>query len=78
MKKRNSNRTRVKVPPPLLDERQRYTAQQAGALLRQSLSETYRQIAAGAIESIRSGRRVYVPGSEIVRLSTLPPEGERA
>jgi hypothetical protein len=57
---------------PPLDPLQRYTVPEANALLRQSNARTYQQIKAGELHVIRDGSRVYVPGSEIVRRSTLP------
>jgi hypothetical protein len=63
---------RVKLAPPVLDPRQRYTIAEANALLRQSNSKTFEQIKAGELKVIRDGGRTYVPGSEIVQRSTLP------
>jgi len=54
------------------DPRLRYTINEACALLRVSRAYLYGQIGDDAIRVIRDGRRVYVPGSEILRRSTLP------
>jgi len=59
---------------PALDPFQRYTVPEANALLRQSNAKTYQQIKAGELRTIRDGGRTYIPGSEIVRRSTLPIE----
>jgi hypothetical protein len=59
------------VPPPLCPM-QRYSIPEANALLRQSNARTYQQIKAGELRTIRDGGRTYIPGSEIVRRSTLP------
>jgi hypothetical protein len=50
----------------------RYPIAQANKLLAQSRAKTYQDIANGNLRVIRDGRRVYVPGSEIIRRSTLP------
>jgi excisionase family DNA binding protein len=50
---------------------ERYTIDEACAYLRCSPAKIFPQIADGTIRVIREGRRTYVPGSEIVRLSTL-------
>jgi hypothetical protein len=56
----------------LLDTRQRYQIPEAVALLRKSRASIYLDIKAGRLKVIRDGRRTYVPGSEIARLSELP------
>lgn len=58
------------IPP--LDAQQRYSIPEVCALLRQSRAKTYKDIEAGALAVLRDGSRVYVPGSEIIRRSTLP------
>lgn len=55
-----------------LEEKRRYIIPEAAALLRQAQSTTYLQIRSGALRVIREGGRTYVPGSEIIRRSTLP------
>lgn len=52
-----------------LDERQRYSVPEAIAYLRTSRQTLYNLIAAGDIETITQGKRRYVPGREIARLS---------
>jgi hypothetical protein len=58
---------------PPVDPNQRYEVEEARAYLRQSRSKTYSDIAAGALKVIKDGKRTYIPGSEIVRRSTLQP-----
>lgn len=55
----------------VFDERLRYTIPEASLLLRQSRAKTYIDIRNGNLRVIRDGKRVYIPGSEIVRRSTL-------
>lgn len=55
-----------------LDAQQRYTIPEASDLLRQSRAKTYKDITAGNIRVIKDGSRTYIPGSEIIRRSTLP------
>jgi hypothetical protein len=57
--------------PLIVDPNQRYTLQIAVALLRQSMSKTHKEIRAGSLRVIRDGKRVYIPGTEIIRRSTL-------
>lgn len=54
-----------------VDVDQRYSIDEASALLRQSRSQTYKQIESGDLSVIKDGRRTYVPGSEIVRRSQV-------
>lgn len=64
---------------PTLDPRQRYSINEAAALLRVCRAQVYRDIAAGRLESFTDGRRRYVPGRAIIARSA-PPEAasERA
>jgi hypothetical protein len=55
-----------------LDPLQRYTVPEGSELLRQSRAKTYQDIKAGRIRVIKDGTRTYIPGSEIIRRSTLP------
>ena len=55
-----------------LEPHRRYIIPEAAALLRQSESSTFRQIRTGDLRVIRDGGRTYIPGSEIIRRSTLP------
>ena len=56
---------------PPLDERQRYTVDEAIRYLRSSRATIYRDIAQGRLLTIQEGARRYVPGSEIARRSTV-------
>lgn len=60
--------------PIPLDPNQRYTIKEALAYLRCSRARLYLKEAAGEIRLLRDGRRTYVPGSEIARVSRLPAE----
>jgi hypothetical protein len=60
------------VPPSVVDANQRYPVPEANAILRQSNAKTYADIKAGKIQVIRDGARTYIPGTELIRLSTLP------
>lgn len=54
---------------PPLDELQRYSVIEAEQYLRVSRARIYQRIAAGEISTVKDGRRLFIPGSEIVRLS---------
>jgi excisionase family DNA binding protein len=54
---------------PSLDEHQRYSIDEARSYLRVSRAKLYLKIQAGEIATIKDGRRTFVPGSEIARLS---------
>lgn len=54
-----------------LDAQQRYSVPEAMAYLRISRQKIYRDINAGKIKTIKDGRRRYVPGSEIIRVSSI-------
>lgn len=58
-------------PPATIDSNMRYSLAETCAILRQSPAKTYTDIAAGNLKVIRDGRRTYVPGSELIRRSTL-------
>ena len=58
--------------PVLIDLHQRYTIPEASAILRQSTAKTYTDIKAGNLRVIKDAARTYVPGSELVRRSTIP------
>lgn len=60
---------------PPIDPNRRYPLEQANAYLGQSRAKTYQDIGAGRLRVIKDGKRVYIPGSEIIRVSTLPAEG---
>jgi excisionase family DNA binding protein len=66
-------RQKLATLPPV-DVHQRYTIDEACVYLRQSPAKTYSDIARGELRVIKDGSRTYIPGSEIVRRSTLPGE----
>ena len=71
-KKSDNPKPRKIVPPPgLIDANRRYSIKVVNELLSQSNSKTYEDIAAGRLKVIKDGKRTYIPGSEIVRRSTL-------
>ena len=59
---------------PAFDPRLRYTITTATDFLGYSRAKLYQEIRAGTIRVIRDGRRVFVPGSEIARKSSLDGE----
>jgi Helix-turn-helix domain len=61
-----------------LDPLQRYTVPEASELLRQCRAKTYQDIQAGRIQIIKDGKRTYVPGSEIIRRSTIPVQTQQS
>jgi hypothetical protein len=62
---------RKRVPrPERIDPGQRYTLPETDAALGQSHVKTYQQIKSGELKSIVDGRRRYVPGAEIIRVSS--------
>ena len=63
---------RTVAPVAIIDPNQRYSLQEANLALRQSPAKTFRDIKQGKLQVIRDGARTFVPGSEIIRLSTLP------
>lgn len=56
---------------PPLDPRQRYNIDESCAYLRVSRDNLYRKIRRGDVRLIKDGRRSYVPGVDIIRLSTV-------
>lgn len=63
----------TQIPPlPPVDPNRRYPLDQGCVYLAQSRAKTYNDIAAGLLKVIKDGKRVYIPGSEIIRRSTLP------
>jgi hypothetical protein len=66
------NQIQRQVPPPVLDERQRYSVPEAIALLRTSRRSLYKLISAGALHPLKQGRRTFISGAEIARLSAAP------
>ena len=64
--------------PAQVDLNQRYTIPEASAILRQSTAKTYTDIKAGNLRIIKDAARTYVPGSELIRRSTLPGQREQS
>jgi excisionase family DNA binding protein len=62
----------TELPP--LDPIQRYTVPEAAAYLRICVALVNRRIKDGSIASIKDGKRRYIPGAEIARLSALPAQ----
>lgn len=58
---------------PPLDERQRYTYDEAHQYLRCSRRHLLNRISAGEIETFADGSRRYISGAELIRLSAPPP-----
>ena len=72
MPKKSANpKPREKISPPPLESNRRYSVATTNLLLDQSNSKTYEDIAAGRLKVIKDGKRTYIPGSEIIRRSTL-------
>lgn len=63
----------VPAPLPALDPAQRYTVEETIRYLRSSRATVYRDIAQGRLRTIKEGARTYIPGSELVRRSTIAP-----
>jgi excisionase family DNA binding protein len=64
------SRQRSTLPP--LDAAQRYTVEEAIRYLRSSRASVYKLIGTGRLTPIRQGRRCYISGAEIARLSQAP------
>jgi prophage regulatory protein len=60
-----------KQTPPPVDVAQRYTIKEATSYLRISHASIYKEINARRIRVLKHGKRTFVPGSEIARLSRL-------
>lgn len=56
---------------PPLDPLRRYAIEAAKEYLGISRARLYEKIAAGEIATIKDGKRTFVPGKEIARLSTV-------
>jgi prophage regulatory protein len=61
----------AKQPLPPVDVAQRYTIKEATCYLRISHASIYKEINAHRIRVLKHGKRTFVPGSEIARLSRL-------
>lgn len=76
-KPKKRSKSAAQVPPlPALDARQRYTVEEASALLRQSRAKTFADIRFGLIRPLKDGTRTYITGEQIIARSTLPPEAQ--
>lgn len=64
----------MKARPVLqpLDERQRYTPEEAIAYLRISRRTLFEHINTGALSSLKEGKRRFIPGSAIIKASVTP------
>jgi len=60
------------APLPVLDAHQRYSVEEAIALLRTSRRSLYELIADGRIRPIKQGRRTFISGATIAALSQSP------
>lgn len=54
-----------------LDENRRYDIPLAAAYLGISRAKLYEKLAAGELQKLKDGRRTYIPGSEIARVSRV-------
>jgi hypothetical protein len=63
---------RPELPP--LDPQQRYTPEETALYLRRSRKSIFEMISGDnpRLRSIKEGKRRYIPGTEIARLSALP------
>lgn len=68
---REARRAKLATLPPV-DANQRYEVPEGSIYLRQSVAKTYADIKAGRLRVIKAGWRTFIPGSEIIRVSTLP------
>jgi hypothetical protein len=73
MRKRKSEPERRRGLPAI-DPLQRYDIAEAATYLRQSRASLYKDIKDGVLLTIKRGKRRYVPGSEIARVSALPTD----
>jgi excisionase family DNA binding protein len=64
------------IPLTLLDPLRRYPIETARAFLNVSRATIYKHIAEGKLATIKEGKRRFVPGSEIVRLSAVPASAQ--
>ncbi len=63
--------TKRSMPQQPLDPLQRYSVNETIQYLRTSRAKLYQRIAAGGLRTITEGKRRYIPGSEIARLSRV-------
>lgn len=60
--------------PAPIHHNERYSVTEACSRLRIGRAKLYEDIKQGKIKIIKDGSRTFIPGSEIIRLSTLPDE----
>jgi len=65
------------APLPPLDKSQRYTIPETSRYLRVSRAYVYSLITNGDLRSIKDGKRRFIPGTEIIRRSTLAQAAAR-
>jgi excisionase family DNA binding protein len=63
-------KARPALPP--VDSGQRYSPEEAADYLRSSRWSVFKDLKEGRLRAIREGRRTFIPGTEIIRRSTLP------
>ena len=66
-----SDRERVALSLPALDERRRYSIEVAALYLGITRGFVYELIKRGEIATIKDGRRTFVPGAEVARKSCI-------
>lgn len=70
---------RYEIPPGLiLDARQRYDIREASAILRQSVTKTWKDIREGKLHTLKDGARTYVSGASLINRSTTSDAGPQA
>lgn len=72
LKKRKAPKARVKRVLTF-DDRLRYPIPEAATFMRISRAKLYQNISAGLISTVKDGKRIFVPGSEILRVSRPQP-----
>jgi excisionase family DNA binding protein len=71
MKRKQTKKVPDRASLQPLSALERYTIDEAAAYLRMSRVTIYKHVSLGDLKVIKDGGRTYVPGSEIVRRSTL-------
>jgi hypothetical protein len=66
------SRKKRRPVPAVIDANQRFEIDEGSAILRQSRAKTYSDIKNGTLRVIKDGARTYIPGTELIRRSTLP------
>jgi len=64
-------------PPAVIDPSQRYSLPEVCAILRQSPAKTHRDLAEGKMVPRHDGKRTYVLGAELIRVSALTDEDDQ-